>query len=424
MNSLKKHICLILNDAFSMVQFRGGLISHLVARGHVVTVIVPPAGPYRADLERLGAEVVEIDMARFISPGRDIRLIIALVLFFARRKFDIVHTMTIKPNLYAAPIARIFSARRVVGLVSGAGFILTHHKEGNKNILSTVVKIFLRGSFLFMHKVWFQNREDLELFTTEKICTKDQGVVIRGSGVDLDRFSPDLNTADLRRKKRAELGLPGDCGLVLMGAARRIGAKGVLEFAKAAAILHQTCPDWKFVLVAPDDPGTPDAVYATDSCFQAPGLVLVKEFRSDLDEITAASDIVVLPSYYPEGVPRFLLEGLACGKPIVTTDHTGCRETLIIHRGQRVEDRDQRTEGRGRKSEGGEQRLDWDGIQQGKNGFLVPVQDASALAKAVEILIHDPELRSRCGKQSRILAEQEFSQEAVCQRIVSEVYEL
>jgi N,N'-diacetylbacillosaminyl-diphospho-undecaprenol alpha-1,3-N-acetylgalactosaminyltransferase len=373
-----------------MVQFRGGLISHLVSRGHRVTVVVPSAGPYRAALEELGAEVVEMLMSRFVAPLRDLLLIGDLIRFFATHRFDIVHTMTIKPNLYAAPIARLLATPRVVGLVSGAGFLLAEDGLEKRPTLSALVRLFLRGSFASMQKVWFQNADDLAHFMSQKICRSGQGVVIRGGGVDVNRYAPLIRDADLGVRKRAGLGVPQDCGMVLMGAARFIGAKGVREFAHAAAIVLRDHDNWRFVLVAPDDPGSPDSVDRAEACFQVPGLIIPEGFRHDLDEITAASDIVVLPSYYPEGVPRFLLEGMACGKPIVTTDHTGCRET----------------------------------VEAGVNGLLVPVRNANALAAAIKTLIESPELRRRFGDASRALVEKEFSQEVVCRRILEEVYEI
>ncbi|MEN6473029.1 MAG: glycosyltransferase [Syntrophaceae bacterium] len=97
----------MLNDAFSMVQFRSGLIKALVRDGHVVTIVVPSSGRYRVSLERLGTEVIEIPMERFIAPWDDLVLCIRLMKLFISRRFDVVHTITLKPNLYAAQIARL-----------------------------------------------------------------------------------------------------------------------------------------------------------------------------------------------------------------------------------------------------------------------------------------------------------------------------
>lgn len=381
-------ICLILNDAFSMLQFRGGLISYLLGHGFDVTLIVPPDDEYVPKLRALGVRVVEMPMARFISPLSDAILLMRLIRFFLSNRFDIVHTMTLKPNLYIAPVARACGVPRVVGLVSGAGFLFSESGRQAHPLLSRLVALFLRGSFLCMQKIWFQNADDLAHFVEYGICKEEKGVVIRSGGIDLEHYHPSRSCEPLRTRKRRELGVPEDCGIVLMGAARFIETKGVGEFADAARALLPAHGDWRFLLVAPDDPGSPDSLDRRDKRFQVHGLIIPTGFRSDLDELIAASDIVVLPSYYPEGVPRFLLEGLASGKPIVTTLSTGCRET----------------------------------VEDGENGFLVKPGEVEALSTAIEKLMEDPALREQFGRASRVKAENEFSQDYVCEQLLKTVY--
>lgn len=385
-----KRFCLILNDAFSMVQFRGGLIKALVRNGHAVTVVVPPPGRFRVSLEGLGAEVVEVPMGRFIAPLDDLVLFVRLVKLFISRRFDVVHTMTLKPNLYAAPIARLLGVPCVVGLVSGSGYLFSASGRADYPFLACTVKAALRLSFRATKRVWFQNPDDRDVFVRDKLIPRDKCVVIRGGGIDVEEFHHNLCTADLKARKRSDLGLPIDCYIVLMVAARRIAAKGVREFAQAAAQVLPSRPSWRFLLIAPDDPGTPDNVDGEDEIFKVDGLVTPAGFRDDIRDIVAASDIVTLPSYYQEGLPRFLLEGMACGKPIVTTDHTGCRETVI----------------------------------PGKNGFLVPPRDHDALAAALARLMDDEKLRFSFGRGSRSLCEREFSEKLICNRILKQVYAL
>lgn len=390
MNCNSKRFCLILNDAFSMVQFRGGLIKALVRGGHAVTVVVPPTGRFRTPLEVLGAEVVEIPMDRFIAPLDDLVLCMRLAKLFISRRFDVVHTMTLKPNLYAAPIARLFGTPCVVGLVSGSGYLFSSLGRAEHPLLAHLVSTALRLSFRATRRVWFQNPDDRDAFVSDKIIPSNKCVVIRGSGIDVEEFHPSVCTTELKERKRVELGLPIDCCIVLMVAARRVAAKGVREFAQAAAQVLQFRPSWRFVLIAPDDPGTPDNVPADDDIFKVERLVAPSGFRADIRDLVAASDIVTLPSYYQEGLPRFLLEGMACGKPIVTTDHTGCRETVI----------------------------------SGKNGILVLPRDHGALAEALALLMDNEQLRLAFGQESRKLCENEFSETLVCNRIIKEVYAL
>ena len=388
MNNNSKRFCLILNDAFSMVQFRGGLIKALVRNGFAVTVVVPPAGRFRVLLEGLGAEVIEIQMKRFIAPLDDLVFCVRIAKLFISRRFEVVHTMTLKPNLYAAPVARIFSTPCVVGLVSGSGYLFSTSGRAEHPLLARLVTAALRLSFRATRRVWFQNPDDRDAFVREKIIPRNKCVVIRGGGIDVDEFNPSFCTIELKERKRAELGMPNDCCIVLMVAARRIAAKGVREFAQAAAQVLPSHPLWRFLLIAPDDPGTPDNIPADDGIFNVDGLVAPAGFRDDIRDLVAASDIVTLPSYYQEGLPRFLLEGLACGKPMVTTDHTGCRETVL----------------------------------PGKNGFLIPAMDHGALADALTRLMDDEQLRLSLGRGSRSLCEREFSETKVCCRILKEVY--
>ena len=388
MSSISKTICLICNDAFSMFHFRKDLIRHLISRGHIVTTVIPPAGSYKKSLERIGAKVVEIDIIRFISPIRDIKLCIELIRFFRSNNFDIVHTMTLKPNLYAAPIAKLFSSSKVVGLVSGSGYLFSESGKSDHPILSRIVSSSLKLSFYSIQKVWFQNPDDCRDFIGNKLISGDKCVLIRGSGINLDEFHPNNCVPELKEKIRLKFGLPVDCQIVLMVAARRIASKGVREFAQAAALLLPNFPNWRFLLIAPDDPGTPDQVEADDEIFNIEGLAAPSGFFENIQDIVAVSDIVTLPSYYQEGLPRFLLEGMACGKPIVTTNHTGCRETVL----------------------------------EGQNGFLVPPKNHEMLAKALERLMDNEKMRLSFGKRSRLICEREFSEKIVCNRVSTELY--
>ncbi|MEN6473030.1 MAG: glycosyltransferase [Syntrophaceae bacterium] len=277
-----------------------------------------------------------------------------------------------------------------MGLVSGSGYLFSTSGRTEHPFLGRMVATALRLSFLATKCVWFQNPDDRDAFVREKLIPKDKCVVIRGGGIDVEEFNPDICTAELKARKRSELGIPIDSGIVLMVAARRIAAKGVREFAQAAAQVLPCRSNWRFLLIAPDDPGTPDNVHAEDAIFNVDGLVAPAGFRDDIRDIVAASDIVTLPSYYQEGLPRFLLEGMACGKPIVTTNHTGCRETVL----------------------------------PGENGFLVPIREHHALAEALARLMDDEQLRLSFGRCSRELCVREFSETLVCSRIIKEVYAL
>jgi glycosyltransferase involved in cell wall biosynthesis len=174
-----------------------------------------------------------------------------------------------------------------------------------------------------------------------------------------------------------------------MVAARMIWSKGINEFLEAARRLYDSYKEWYFVMVCPRDEGTPDSVpeeYLTLHSHER--LIVINTFRYDIKSFIALSDIMVLPSYYPEGVPRFLLEGLAMGKPIITTDHQGCRET----------------------------------VDDNQNGYLIPVKDAEALTNKLDVLMSDKDLRARFGRYSRQKAISEFDENFVIARVINELY--
>ena len=174
-----------------------------------------------------------------------------------------------------------------------------------------------------------------------------------------------------------------------MVVARLVWCKGVKEFIEAAAIVMSRRPDLRFLLVGPSARGHPDSVpdsylkgKTTENCR------VVTNFREDIREILSISDVVALPTYFREGVPRVLLEALALGKPVVTTDNPGCRET----------------------------------VDNGENGYLVPVRSSQALAEAIMKLMEDELCGKRFGQRSRRKAEREFDERLVVSRILTDLY--
>ena len=383
-------IALILNDDFSMWHFRGGLIRALVAKGVDVAAIVPP-GKYHGKLRELGARTIPVPMARFASPLRDLWLIWALYRVFRRQRFDIVHTMTIKPNIYGTLAARLARVGRVVGLVSGAGYLFNGSQGAAVRLLRGVTLPLYRWALNASDGVWFQNPDDLEEFARRGLVAHDRGLVIRSGGINLDEFAPAVVPEGELLSLRRELGLPQGAKCVVMVAARMIWSKGVREFMEAAAANWDLYPSWAFVMLCPRDQGTYDAVPRDYIASQrGENLVVIDEFRDDVKRFVALADIMVLPSYYREGVPRSLLEGLAMGKPIVTTSNVGCRE--VVH----------------------------DGV----NGYIVPPQDGRAFCQKLRALMEDAAALRRFGTESRRIAERDFDEKSVVARVMTELYRI
>jgi glycosyltransferase involved in cell wall biosynthesis len=295
----------------------------------------------------------------------ELRLLGALYWLFRTIAPDLVHLVTIKPVLYGGITARLAAVPAVVAAVPGLGFVFV--ARGLKAVLvRTLVGAMYRLAFGKRRlRVIFQNAHDREALVHAARLPREKVVMIRGSGVDLSEYTASP--------------LPDGVPVVVL-ASRLLRDKGVHEFVAAAELLKRRGLEARFWLVGDPDPGNPASVdEASLSAWRSEGTVELLGHRNDIARVFAQSSIVVLPSYYGEGVPKVLLEAAACGRAVVTTDMPGCR----------------------------------DAIEAGVTGLVVPPRDSVALADAVQRLLDDGELRARMGCAGRQLAEREFSIEYV-----------
>lgn len=377
-------IALFKHDNFATWRFRRGLMEDLVRRGYNVFAICP-SGEYDERIRGLGVTHVPIDIGRRIRPLEDLKAMWSLYRVCRREEFDIVHNFTAKPNIYGAIVARLAGIRTVVGLVSGLG---STYAEGSRRILRWCVSTLYRLSFRMTDRVWFQNSSDLQFFVDTKMLAPDKAILIRSGGINLDEFSPSSVHDEDLIALRGELGVTEDTRVVIM-VARANWLKGVREFVEASKrCAQQPCPV-RFLLAGKIDEG-PQAVPRSylEQHSMSPEFKWLG-FRRDVKELLKLSDVVVLPSAYPEGVPRSLLEALAMQKPIITTDNVGCREV----------------------------------VEHSKNGLVIPMGDSEALACAVDELLSDDERLETFGAYSRRKAT-EFDEESVVARIISHLYQL
>ena len=276
---------------------------------------------------------------------------------------NICHLITIKPILYGSLIAHFFRKLSLVISVSGLGYVFSDERLSskiNKKIISILFK------FTFNHKrikVIFQNRDDKEkLMKITKLSKKD-AILIPGSGIDLNKFRPRKN----KDKK------------IVLFASRLLISKGLKDFIESAKYVR----DANFVVSGKFDFDNPDCIdpsYIFEN--QAKGLINYWGENKDMEKIINKSSVVVLPSYYGEGLPKILIEAAACGKPIVTTNHPGCRESIINK----------------------------------KTGFIVPIKNPLTLSKYIKKILENKELRMNMGKQARIFAKRKFSIDKVVEK--------
>ena len=273
---------------------------------------------------------------------------------------DIVHHVTIKPVLYGTLIARWVGGIQILNAISGLGYLFI--AQGWKSSIKRKILLWGYHALLNHKKVYilFQNPDDKALFTKHKIIYPKHAFIIKGSGVDLQQFNSTLISK-------------GQIKVILI--ARMLWDKGIREFVDAATILHKQGVIAEFILVGSVDPGNPKSILTEQlKQWHSDGVVNWLGEQSNIAQLLIESHIVVLPSYR-EVLPKSLIEAAAAGRAIVTTDVPGCREV----------------------------------VQDGENGFLVPVRDAKELAAAIKKLINNPGLLITMGKKSRLIAEQEFS---------------
>jgi len=245
--------------------------------------------------------------------------------------------------------------------------------------LRSIVKLLYRIVGSWSHKVWFTNGNDLRYFIESGIVCEANTVLTRNY-LDAREYSPAIVSEDRLASARAVCGLGSNEKLVIM-VARMIWPKGIREFAEAALMLHDSHRFLKFVLVAPLEDGSYGAVpaeYVRE--FENKANFSWVGFQEDVKALYAIAHLAVLPSYYKEGgYPRALLEPMAMGKPIITTDTDGCRGT----------------------------------VEDGRNGFLVPPRDSNALAATIARIIDDDDLGQRMGRYSRLKALRDFDEKQI-----------
>lgn len=383
-------VALVCSDDFSLWVFRKGLISTLIEQGHSIYLICSP-GKYINLLEEMGAIHIPVDLYRFFNPLKDIKLFLNFYRIFRRENFDIVHSFTIKPNIFGAVAAKIAGVKKIILSVTGAGII--KEDEFTRGLKMKVLRAILKKLYwlacTISNKVWVQNADDIDFFKKKRILREGKAVLIRSSGVNLDEFSPKAVDQRALYHIKRELDSNISTKFVLM-VTRPLWNKGVREFIDASEIIGGKYPFIKFILVGGIDEGNPLSV--------AEDFLREKEsnnfkwlgFRDEIRELLMISDVSVLPSYYPEGIPKNLLEALAMRKPIVTTNNVGCKEV----------------------------------VEESKNGYLVPIKDSKALADAIEKLIIDGNKREEFGRYSRMKAEKEFDEKLIVNRILNELYQL
>jgi len=354
-----KHVVVLGGYAPSLINFRGPLLRHLIGDGHRVEAWAPDDAPeVSRHLAELGATYRRVALARTgLNPFTDLWTLATLYFALRDARPDVLIAYTAKPVIYGTLAARLAGVRYCFALITGLGYAFGGESTARRwltRLTALLYRIALKGAGV----VFFQNPDDRALFLGRRIVPEAKVRLLSGSGVDLGRFAP--------------ASTPGRPRTFLM-IARLLRDKGVYEFVEAARLVRSRHPDARFVLVGPFDRNPAAIPAGAVEAWQREGVV---EYLGELHDVRpqiAACAVYVLPSYR-EGMPRTVLEAMAMGKPVITTDVPGCRAA----------------------------------VAHGNNGLLVPARDAKALAGAMLQLVENPALVASMGAASLRRAREEF----------------
>ena len=379
-------IAVVCPDGVSVLLFLKGMIKELKKIPGARITVLSSDGIYKKEIEELGVRSASIAMYRFMNPLKDIKYLLELHRIFKREQFDAVINVSTKPNIYGTIAAKLSNVDKVLCSVWGRGSVFVE-RDSLRQIL---VKLSLLSSywlaFRLSSKVWFTNKNDFDYFSSRHIV-KSQKAFLTKNYVSTEEYFPYVLTEPELSYFRKEFGL-NDSDKVVIMVGRMIWAKGVKEFVEASKILKDKLPMVKFILVGPEEKGSWDAVpssYLKES--ERSGNFYWVGFRSDVKDLYALADLAVLPSYYKEGgFPRALTEPMAMGKPLIAANTVDCRSP----------------------------------VEEGKNGYLVPIKNSKALAEAIEKLIKDDEKMKAFGQYSRLKAEKELEETLIVRQVLNE----
>ncbi|PWL32312.1 glycosyltransferase family 4 protein [uncultured Roseivirga sp.] len=369
-NSRKPKFLLIGGFASSLINFRGPLLKRLVQDFEVFA-----AAPYidddiREKVEAIGANCISTEFERTgLNPAKDLKALLKFRKQIKEIAPDYVLAYTIKPVVFGLKAAKFKGVKRYALITGkGSGFDETNLKS---KAIAKVVKGLYRDTLKSVDGVIFQNADDQAFFEQNGLLTNTvQRGVIEGTGVDMIHYC-----------LKSEPALPEKVKFLFI--ARLIKEKGIPELVEAAKLIRKKGYDFEVQLLGWVDPNPGGISQKEVDELHSSGLVNYLGTTDDVRPYIEAADVFVLPTYYNEGLPRTIQEAMAMKKPIITTDHPGCRET----------------------------------VEEGRNGFLIPTRDAQSLANAMERFIKEPEQVLIMGQQSHEMAKEKFDVNKINERL-------
>jgi glycosyltransferase involved in cell wall biosynthesis len=367
---VKKRIVISINTTWNVYNFRIGLIKALIERGYDV-VALAPNDEYAPLLEELGCRCVHLPMDKNGSnPLKDAALCLRYYRTLRSLRPDAFLSYTIKPNVYGSLAAHLLGIP-VVNNIAGLGSTFIR-----ETFLTKVVRLLYKVALSRSHRVFFQNEDDLKLFSKMGLVNRQATALVPGSGINLDNYLPEPVPDDHARPYK------------FLMVARVLKDKGIEEYVEAARLLRAAGVRAEFQLLGSIDAANPNSISAERiSQWEAAGLLCYLGKTDDVRPYLASADCVVLPSYR-EGVPRSLLEAAAMARPIIATNVAGCR----------------------------------DAVDDEVNGFLCEVKNAASLAEKMKKMVGLTRARrAEMGFAGRRKVEAEFDEKLVIHKYFSAI---
>ena len=363
----KGKLFIVVNVDWFFLSHRKDIALRAQQTGWDVTIVTADTGKLK-DIEALGLKVLNLPMSRSgMNIVEELKTLNWLRKLYRREKPDVVHHVGMKTILWGTLAAKFSRVKGVVNAISGLGGFFA---EDNKGLLSKVMPMVLRFSHNRPNLLCiFQNDDDWGVYVKHGIISHEQGRFIKGSGVSLADFcyTPE----------------PEEGKLKVILTARMIVEKGIFLLTEAAERLRSKYGEKvEFLLIGglDDHPGAITKEQLDAVCDGK--YIQWLGYRTDVRDLLKQCHIVAFPSYYMEGLPKSLIEADAIGRPIITSNSVGCKETVV----------------------------------DGENGFLIQPKDVDALTEKLDLLMGDKELRVKMGKAARAYAEKYFDIEVVIER--------
>lgn len=360
-------IAIITHKTKNLARTRKKLLESFLDKNYEVIAICPESD-YIDELEKIGVRAIVTNSNRIsINLFNILKYFFNIIKILRKEKPDILFNYTIKPNIIGSIAGKLADVQRIYSMITGMGYIYSSEKLRVK-FIRIFCNIGYRLSFKCNTRVIFQNKDDRDEFVEKKYIDDRKAFVIDGSGVNLEQFKFTK--------------LPNEFNFLMI--ARTLDVKGVEEFFKAAKIIKKRHPEVTFSYVGEIERNYRGVNPKIIEEYNEKNIVKFEGHKENIIPYLEKCKVFVLPSYLREGIPRTLLEALAVGRPVITTNVRGCKETIKV----------------------------------GKNGILVKPRDVKDLVEKMEYMIENKDELEAMGQASYEYAKERFDINIINQKML------